>query len=74
MAGPGRRGPKRSEEARLAILHAAAARVVAHGYDHLTMEGVAADAKVGKQTIYRWWPSRSALVADCLAERLLLAE
>jgi AcrR family transcriptional regulator len=74
MAGPGRRGPKRSEEARLAILTSAAARVMAHGYEHLTMEGVAADAKVGKQTIYRWWPSRSALVADCLAERLLLAE
>jgi len=44
------------------------------GYDHLTMEGVATEAKVGKQTIYRWWRSRSALVADCLAERLLLPE
>jgi AcrR family transcriptional regulator len=74
MAGQGRRGPKRSEEARVAILTAAAERVMADGYDHLTVEGVAADAKVGKQTIYRWWPSRSALVADCLAERLLLAE
>jgi AcrR family transcriptional regulator len=74
MAGPGRRGPKRSEEARLAILRAAAERVVSHGYDHLTMEGVATAAGVGKQTIYRWWPSRSALVADCLAERLLLPE
>jgi AcrR family transcriptional regulator len=74
MAGQARRGPKRSEEARLAILRAAAARVMAHGYEHLTMEGIAAEAKVGKQTIYRWWPSRSALVADCLAERLLLPE
>jgi AcrR family transcriptional regulator len=74
MAGPGRRGPKRSEEARVAILTAAAEQVMAHGYDHLTMERIAADAKVGKQTIYRWWPSRSALVADCLAERLLLPE
>ncbi|GAB3447171.1 TetR/AcrR family transcriptional regulator [Actinophytocola sediminis] len=74
MAGPGRRGPKRSEEARVAILAAAAARVLADGYDHLTMEHIAADARVGKQTIYRWWPSRSALVADCLAEGLLLPE
>ncbi|MBP2478617.1 AcrR family transcriptional regulator [Crossiella equi] len=73
MAGQVRRGPKRSEEARMAILTAAADRVRAHGYEHLTIEGVAADAGVGKQTIYRWWPSRSALVADCLAERLLLA-
>jgi AcrR family transcriptional regulator len=74
MAGPGRRGPKRSEEARLAILRAAAERVVSHGYDHLTMEGIATAAGVGKQTIYRWWPSRSALVADCLAEQMLLPE
>ncbi len=74
MAGQGRRGPKRSEEARIAILTAAAEQVVAHGYDHLTIERIAAAARVGKQTIYRWWPSRSALVADCLAERLLLSE
>jgi AcrR family transcriptional regulator len=74
MAGTIRRGPKRSEEARIAILTAVAERVLAHGYEHLTMEGIAAAAKVGKQTIYRYWPSRSALVADCLAEGLLLAE
>lgn len=74
MRKPGRRGPKRNEQARLAILNATAGRVREHGYDRLTIEGVAGDAGVAKQTIYRWWPSRSALVADCLGEKLLLTE
>src|SRR6478735_2567585 len=67
-----RRGAARSETARLAILEATARLFAARGYDHLTIEGVAHEAGVGKQTIYRWWPSKSALVADCLLEGLLL--
>lgn len=38
------------------------------GYPALTIEAVAAAAGVGKSTIYRWWPSKEALVADALAE------
>lgn len=66
------RSGARSAASRATILTAAADRLVSRGYAHLTMEGVAADAKVSKQTIYRWWPSRSALVADCLLEGLLI--
>ena len=33
-----------------------------------TKEPAAARAGVGKQTIYRWWPSRAVLVADVLLE------
>ncbi|GAA1447484.1 TetR/AcrR family transcriptional regulator [Leifsonia poae] len=69
-----RRGPARSEVARVAILEATARQFATRGYDHLTMEGIAADAKVGKQTIYRWWSSKGALVADCLIEGLLLPD
>jgi AcrR family transcriptional regulator len=70
----GRRGAVRSEAARRAILQATARLFAARGYDHLTIEGVAAEAGVGKQTIYRWWPSKGALVADCLLEGLLLPD
>lgn len=74
MVTGGRRGPQRSETARLAILTATAAQFTAHGYDHLTMDRIAAEAHVGKQTIYRWWSSKAALVADCLAEGLLIPD
>ncbi|HMO10701.1 MAG TPA: TetR/AcrR family transcriptional regulator [Actinotalea sp.] len=74
MPDPVRTGRPRSEDTRIAILTAAARQVAANGYDHMTVEGVAAEAGVGKQTIYRWWGAKSALVADCLVEGLLLTE
>ncbi|KNC19834.1 hypothetical protein AC792_04105 [Arthrobacter sp. RIT-PI-e] len=67
-----RAGAQRSEAARVAILTAAATLFTTSGYERLTMEGIASAAKVGKQTIYRWWPSKSALIAECLANGYLL--
>jgi len=58
----------RSAAAREAILDAAARLFQSRRYDRLTIEGVAKEAGVGKQTIYRWWPSRGALIADCLID------
>lgn len=69
-----RAGPIRSEAARAAILAATARIFAAQGYDRLTMEGIAAEAGVGKQTIYRWWPSKGALIAECLIDGQLLPE
>ena len=69
-----RRGAPRSEAARLAILEATAALFAERGYDHLSIEGIATRAGVGKQTVYRWWPGKSALIADCLLEGMLLPE
>jgi AcrR family transcriptional regulator len=65
-------GTKRSEAARTAILNATARQFAERGWEQLSIEGIAADADVGKQTIYRWWSSKSAFVAECLLERLVL--
>jgi AcrR family transcriptional regulator len=67
-----RSGPVRSEAARISILQATATLIAEGGYDRLTMEGIAARAGVGKQTIYRWWPSKGAVTAECLLEGMLL--
>lgn len=55
---------RRSEAARRAILDAAFELVGEVGYARLTIEGIAGRAGVGKQTIYRWWPSKGAVLFD----------
>jgi AcrR family transcriptional regulator len=65
-------GAVRNENARLAILAAASELIARDGYEHLTIEGIAALAGVGKPTIYRWWKSKSALIAECLVDHALL--
>ena len=57
---------RRSERARRAI-HAATRELVGEqGFAKVTVEAIAARAGVGKQTIYRWWPSKCAVVLDVL--------
>lgn len=57
---------RRNERSRQAI-HAAARDLVAElGYAPVTIEKIAARAGVGKQTIYRWWPSKGAVLLDAL--------
>ncbi|WP_043626650.1 TetR/AcrR family transcriptional regulator [Nonomuraea candida] len=55
---------RRSERSRQAILAAARELVSEVGYGKLTIEAIAARAGVGKQTIYRWWRSKGAVVFD----------
>jgi AcrR family transcriptional regulator len=57
-------GRRRSERSHQAILAATRDLLLERGYAELTIEGIAARASVGKQTIYRWWPSRAALVLE----------
>ncbi len=59
---------RRSDRARRAILATALDLVSARGYAKVTMEGIAASAGVGKQTIYRWWPSKAAVVFDAILD------
>ncbi|HEY6740654.1 MAG TPA: TetR/AcrR family transcriptional regulator [Actinopolymorphaceae bacterium] len=70
----GRRGAVRSQVARAAILSATSRLIEEVGYDQVTIEGIASAAGVGKQTIYRWWPSKSAVVAECLLEGALIPD
>ncbi|TXS29476.1 TetR/AcrR family transcriptional regulator [Streptomyces sp. ms191] len=59
---------RRSERSRRAIYDAALALVTESGYSRTTIEGIAARAGVGKQTIYRWWPSKSAVLLDAFLD------
>ncbi|MFI6569027.1 TetR/AcrR family transcriptional regulator [Nocardia fluminea] len=61
-------GRKRNDAARQAILRAVPAVLAAAGRIDVTMSEIAAAACVGKQTIYRWWPSRGALLLDAMSE------
>ena len=64
-------GRRRNPATRAAILGTAFDVVAELGYARLTIEKVAAQAGVGKQTIYRWWPNKGALVLDAVLERSL---
>lgn len=62
--------PKRRNTATQArILEAAWKLVIELGYARLTVEAIAQRAGVGKQTIYRWWPSKEAVLLEMLNSR-----
>jgi AcrR family transcriptional regulator len=61
-------GRPRSPESHQAVLDATEALLREHGYPALTIEKVALRAGVGKRTIYRWWSSKGALVAEAFGQ------
>ena len=58
----------RSEEARQAVLEAADDLLVEKGFAGLTVEGIAQRAGVAKQTIYRWWPSKTEILLEAFID------
>lgn len=64
------RGRPRDEQAKEAVERATREMMLDSGYSNLTIEGVAESAGVAKTTIYRWWPSKAALVLDAAAQAL----
>lgn len=63
--GPGR---PRSEQARAAVLAAALHLVARDGYPAVTVKGIAAEAGVGRQTVYRWWPTKADVVLEAVVD------
>lgn len=55
---------RRSSRAHAAILRAAVELLEKDGYGALTMEAIAARAGASKATLYRWWPSKAAVVLE----------
>ena len=65
-----RSGNRRSQRAHDATIEATISLLLEIGYHALTIEGIAARAGVGKATIYRWWPSKAALVLHVMIDSL----
>jgi AcrR family transcriptional regulator len=51
-------------------MHAVYALLQKKSVRDLTMEEVAKQAKVGKPTLYKWWPTKATLVLAMLCERM----
>ncbi len=67
-----RRGRPRSETAvsHSAIMDAVYELLKEKPARDLTMDAVAKRAKVGKPTLYKWWPSKAALIAAMFHEKI----
>jgi len=69
---PGRKGRPPSEMAasHVAIMDTVYALLQEKSVRDLTMEEIARRAKVGKPTLYKWWPTKATLVLAMLCERM----
>src|SRR2546422_9973312 len=75
MKNPSHRGRKGRPPSDMAASHAAIMDAVyallqKKSVRDLTMEEVAKRAKVGKPTLYKWWPTKATLVLAMLCERM----
>ena len=61
---PTRRGRPRSAESEAAILDSAYSLMASTGLVSTSIDAVARGSGVSKMTIYKWWPSREALLID----------
>ncbi len=59
-------GRPRDETIRIRILETAVTILVRRGYRQATMNDIALRARVGKQTLYRWWKNRAELLMEAL--------
>ena len=62
-------GRPRSAKSRKAILDATRRLLTHTTMNDLSIEAIAKKAKVGKTTIYRWWPNKAAVAMDAFLEQ-----
>src|SRR5215475_9735858 len=67
------RPPLAEAESHAVILDAVYELLKKQSIRDLTMEAVAKRAKVGKPTLYKWWPTKAELVLAMFRERILSA-
>lgn len=61
-------GRPRSEGCRQKILAAADLLLTRDGFAKMSIDAIAQEAGASKATIYRWWPSKAAIVMEALLE------
>ena len=64
-------GRPRSEATRQAVLQSSSDLLEAESYRSISIERIAAEAKVGKQSIYRWWDSKADVLLEAFTDRAL---
>lgn len=57
-------GRARSDASRTAILNSTLKLLESQSLQQISIEAIAREAGVGKGTIYRWWPSKAAVVIE----------
>ena len=62
-------GRPRSDKSRKAILDATRRLLTHTPLGELSIEAIAKKAKVGKTTIYRWWPHKAAVAMEAFLEQ-----
>ncbi len=62
---------RRNERSHQAILTAAVELLQEKGYREICIEAIASRAGVGKQTIYRWWSSKAAVIMEAYSARAI---
>jgi len=63
-------GRPRDKQSHQKILRTAIQLVKRDGYNNVTIKSIAAEAKVGRQTIYRWWNTKADIMLEAILETL----
>jgi AcrR family transcriptional regulator len=67
------KGRPRDSSAKQAVLNAALTLAESGGMASLSIDGIATSAGVSKPTIYRWWPTKAAILIEALLAATITA-